>query len=149
MVIDKSTEYKMDKKDNKEKFCPISKCLKCQNKEFIQCPTCWVKPLCLVNKQAVWRISLKKHMRKPKWGLRLGILHCWCKVHRDQVATHLQWVGKLSDGEFAPLFLSTYDFGPSKLFWMDPNCFGWVQIVLVGSKPFSLGSNQIFLNGFL
>ena len=32
------------------------------------------------------------------------------------------------------------DFRPSKLFWMDTNCFGHVQIVLVRSKSFCSGS---------
>ena len=33
------------------------------------------------------------------------------------------------------------DFGLSKLFWTGADCLGWVQIVLVGSKSFWLGSN--------
>ena len=32
-------------------------------------------------------------------------------------------------------------FGPSKLSWLDPNRFGWFQIILVGSKSFWSGSN--------
>ena len=33
------------------------------------------------------------------------------------------------------------DFGPSKLFWMGTNCFGWVQFVLVRLKSFWTGPN--------
>ena len=33
-------------------------------------------------------------------------------------------------------------FGRSKLFWMAPHCFGWLQIVLVGSKLSWLGPNN-------
>ena len=63
-----STEYKMDKQIARKNFGPISKCLRCPNKEFKQCPTCWVKPLCLVNRRQQDASLLKKHMRKPRWG---------------------------------------------------------------------------------
>ena len=72
-------------------------------------------------------LSLKgKNLKISTYGLQLFIVHFFVILHYSIYHLHI--------------CMSCLDH---------PNCFGWVQIVLVGSKSFWSGSNQIFLDYFL
>ena len=51
-----------------------------------------------------------------------------------------------SANDTGKIAISALSFNRSKIILDHPNCFGWVQIVLVRSKSFWSGLNQIFLD---